>query len=134
LGIGTALSKTGAAEQVTIFLLQAGNHWSASGLIALLFAATLLLTSLISNAAAVAIVFPFAAAVATHATIPYKAVFLAIAFAASADFMTPIGYQTNLMVMGPGNYRFRDYFKTGFPLTLLYGGISLLFIFWYYNL
>lgn len=58
--------------------------------------------------------------------------FLAIAFAASADFITPIGYQTNLMVMGPGNYAFKDYSRIGLPLTFIYSIIVLIFLTQFY--
>ena len=63
---------------------------------------------------------------------PLHPFFVTIAFAASADFMTPIGYQTNLMVFGPGNYRFADYTKIGLPLTLIYGILVISFIHFYY--
>jgi di/tricarboxylate transporter len=87
---------------------------------------------LITNAAAVSIMFPISMEMGNQLGEPLTPFFVAIAFAASGDFMTPIGYQTNLMVMGPGNYKFKDYFKLGFPLTLLFTIISLLFINYYY--
>ena len=59
--------------------------------------------------------------------------FVAIAFAASGDFITPIGYQTNLMVYGPGGYSFRDFAKVGIPLTLIYAVTCLTFIAIYYS-
>jgi di/tricarboxylate transporter len=60
--------------------------------------------------------------------------FIAIAFAASGDFITPIGYQTNLMVYGPGGYSFKDFFKVGLPLTIIYMITCIGFIAWYYQL
>jgi len=87
---------------------------------------------LITNAAAVSIMFPIALELGNQLGQPLTPFFVAIAFAASGDFMTPIGYQTNLMVMGPGNYKFRDYFIIGFPLTLIYSVVVLCFINWYY--
>jgi di/tricarboxylate transporter len=133
LAIGLALSKTGAADWVTNSVLQLGGTQPVVA-ISLLFAVTLLITAVISNAAAIAIVFPLAVSLAHQLHISTTPVMVAIAFAASADFMTPIGYQTNLMVYGPGNYSFKDFFKVGFPLTLLYSTACIIFISWYYNL
>jgi di/tricarboxylate transporter len=133
LAIGLALSKTGAAQSVTEGVLQLGGTNPVVA-ISLLFIVTLFITAVISNAAAIAIVFPLAVSLAEQLDISTTPVMVAIAFAASADFMTPIGYQTNLMVYGPGNYSFKDFFKVGFPLTVLYSTACILFINWYYNL
>jgi di/tricarboxylate transporter len=133
LAIGQALSKTGAAHWVARGVLELGGNQPVIA-ISLLFAVTLFTTAVISNAAAVAIVFPLAVSLANQLHISTTPVMIAIAFAASADFMTPIGYQTNLMVYGPGNYAFKDFFKVGFPLTILYTTTCILFISWYYNL
>jgi di/tricarboxylate transporter len=74
----------------------------------------------ITNNAAAALIFPIAVATATQAGLDPKPFAIAIAIAASASFATPIGYQTNLMVYGPGGYRFRDFLKIGIPLNLLF--------------
>ncbi len=133
LAIGLALSKSGAAQWAATGVLGvSGTHPVAA--ISLLFAVTLLITAVISNPATVAIVFPLAVSLANQLHISATPVFVAIAFAASCDFMTPIGYQCNLMVYGPGNYSFKDFFKIGFPLTLLYATACIIFISWYYNL
>ncbi len=128
LAIGTALISTGAGELVASTINAVTGDSPGIVLIIVMFVLTTLLTSLITNAAAVAMMFPIALEMATLSGLPHQALFLTIAFAASADFMTPIGYQTNLMVMGPGNYRFGDYFKLGFPLTLIYTLICITFI------
>jgi di/tricarboxylate transporter len=133
LAIGQALAKTGAAQWVAEGLLQLGGNKPIVA-ISLLFTVTLFTTAVISNAAAVAIVFPLAVSLAQQLHISTTPVMIAIAFAASGDFMTPIGYQTNLMVYGPGNYAFKDFFKVGFPLTVIYTTACILFISWYYNL
>jgi di/tricarboxylate transporter len=133
LAIGLALSKSGAAEWVAIGVLSMSGTQPVAA-ISLLFAVTLLITAVISNPATVAIVFPLAVSLANQLQISTTPVFVAIAFAASCDFMSPIGYQCNLMVYGPGNYSFKDFFKIGFPLTLIYGTACIIFISRYYNL
>jgi di/tricarboxylate transporter len=133
LGIGLALTKSGAAQQVASAVLSVSGSQPVVA-ISLLFAVTLIITAVISNPATVAIVFPFAVSLSTQLHISTTPAFVAIAFAASCDFMSPIGYQCNLMVYGPGNYSFKDFFKIGFPLTLLYATACIIFISWYYNL
>lgn len=133
LAIGLALTKSGAAKLLVESFLQYGVTDPRTALV-LLFAVTVIITAVISNAATVAIVFPIAVSLAHQLHISTAPAFVAIAFASTCVFMTPIGYQCNLMVYGPGNYSFNDFFKAGLPLTLLYSGVCLLFIFWYYNL
>lgn len=133
LAIGLALTKSGAAQLLVGSLLHYGGSNPRTQMV-MLFATTVVITAVISNAAAVAIVFPLAVSMAQQLHISTAPVFVAIAFAVTCDFMTPIGYQCNLMVYGPGNYSFKDFFKVGFPLTFLYSSVCLLFIFWYYNL
>lgn len=132
LAIGVALTKTGAADLLAENLLLLTNEFSVIFVISILFLATIILTSLITNVAAVSIVFPIALSLSHQLGMPGTPFFVAIAFAASGDFMTPIGYQTNLMVMGPGGYTFKDFFKVGFPLTLLYTFACITFIKLYY--
>jgi di/tricarboxylate transporter len=78
--------------------------------------------------------FPIAMAVAQQMGLSYTPFFTAIAFAASGNFMTPIGYQTNLMVFGPGGYTFRDFLRVGTPLTIMYSILCIVFISYFYNL
>jgi di/tricarboxylate transporter len=132
LAIGVGLKNSGAANLLVEGVLYLSEQYSTIFSLSLLFIITLVLTSLITNAAAVSIMFPISMEMGNQLGEPLTPFFVAIAFAASGDFMTPIGYQTNLMVMGPGNYKFKDYFKLGFPLTLLFTIISLLFINYYY--
>jgi len=132
LSLGLALNNSGAASVLVNLLIHATDGSEVMFALVLLFIMTLILTSLITNAAAVSIMFPIALELGNQLGQPLTPFFVAIAFAASGDFMTPIGYQTNLMVMGPGNYKFRDYFIIGFPLTLIYSVVVLCFINWYY--
>lgn len=132
LAIGVALTNSGAAGMLVEGILEVSESVGIMMSISLLFLITLVLTSLITNAAAVSIMFPIAMEMGLQLEQPLTPFFVAIAFAASGDFMTPIGYQTNLMIMGPGNYKFKDYFGIGLPLTFIYTAIVLVFIKMYY--
>jgi di/tricarboxylate transporter len=134
LAIGVALQKSGAAALVASILIQSSKSLGTVAVITLLFVITIFITALITNAAAVAIVFPIAMALADQMHLPYTPFFVAIAFSASGDFMTPIGYQTNLMVYGPGGYTFKDFVRVGAPFTILYTVICITFITFYYHL
>jgi di/tricarboxylate transporter len=134
LAIGVALEKSGAAAVVAGILIDGGKSIGTVAVLSALFVVTIILTSLITNAAAVSIVFPIAMSLASQMQLPPTPFFVAIAFAASGDFMTPIGYQTNLMVYGPGGYTFKDFFRVGALLTVLYSLICITFISFYYKL
>ncbi|MCU0358831.1 MAG: SLC13 family permease [Cyclobacteriaceae bacterium] len=134
LAIGVALEKSGAATVIAQGLIQVGQSIGTVAVLSALFIITILLTSLVTNPAAVSIMFPIAMSLADQLQLPGTPFFVAIAFAASGDFMTPIGYQTNLMVYGPGGYTFKDFVKVGTPLTLLYAILCIGFITWYYGL
>ena len=115
-----ALQKTGLADQAASSLLTLLQHSSAFGALLVIYAITLVATELLSNAAAVALVLPIAAAVATGLEQQPMLFATAVVFAASQSFLSPIGYQTNLMVFAPGHYRFLDFFRFGWPLSLAY--------------
>jgi di/tricarboxylate transporter len=134
LALGVGLEKSGTADTIAYLLVTFSEKFGAVAVLASLFLVTIMLTALITNAAAVSIVFPVAMSVAEQLELPYTPFFVAIAFAASGDFMTPIGYQTNLMVYGPGGYTFRDFLKVGSPLTLMYVILCIVFISYFYNL
>ena len=86
----------------------------------LLYAFTAVCTELVTNNAAAALSFPIGLSIAENLGHSYKPYIMTIMIAASTSFVTPIGYATNLMVWQPGKYAFSDYFKVGFPLTLIY--------------
>jgi di/tricarboxylate transporter len=134
LAIGVALEKSGTADWIAKVLIVSGKSLGPVAVISALFLVTIFLTALITNAAAVSIVFPIAMSMAEQMSLPYTPFFVAIAYAASGDFMTPIGYQTNLMVYGPGGYTFRDFFRVGGLLTVLYTVICIGFISYFYKL
>lgn len=120
LAVGKAISNSGIAQISSNFFINLFGHNIISVLV-ILYITTNVITHFITNAAAVAITFPLA--FAAHASFPdisFTPFVLTIAYAASAAFLTPFGYQTNLMVYGPGNYQFRDYIKFGLPLAIIY--------------
>lgn len=120
LAIGQATISSGAAEVLSSIILEALIPWGAIGILCGLLILTTILTSFITNVGAIAIAFPLAYSLTTSMNISGEPFYLGIAFAASAAFMTPIGYQTNLIVYGPGGYNFKDFFRIGFPVTIVY--------------
>lgn len=134
LTLGKVFIDTGTAELLSSgFLSVVGNSHVHTVLVGL-FVFTVVLTSLVTNIAAVAIAFPIAYALAHQMQLPGAPFYLAIAFAASAAFLTPMAYQTNMMVYGPGGYKNTDFLRAGFPLLLVYSVTSLITIIWWYNL
>ncbi|MGM0507441.1 MAG: SLC13 family permease [Bacteroidota bacterium] len=131
LGIGSAIKQTGVAEELVYSMLS----WTGGSPFAMLVAtylATWILTELITNNAAAALILPVVFVIVQSIGVDYMPFVMAVIFAASASFSTPIGYQTNLMVMGPGGYRFSDYVKIGLPLNLIVAttAISCILIIW----
>lgn len=119
-GLSAALDKTGlAALLATQVAGLAGN--SEMGVLMSIFVATALLSAVMTNNAAAALMFPIALSLGAQTGVEPAAVALGVMFGASACYMTPIGYQTNLMVMGPGGYRFSDFLGIGGLVTLVSG-------------
>ncbi len=127
LAIGKALIDSGAAAWLTDLLFSGAGDWSPLVVLAGIFAATFVLTSLVTNVAAITIIFPIALSLASVGAIGAKPLFLTAAYGASCCFATPIAYQTNLMIMEAGNYRFRDFVRLGLPLSLVYAAVFLLY-------
>ena len=123
--LGIALEQTGAAELLGLAVGTTGEFLPALGVLWVFYVFTGLITSVISNNASVVLMIPVAveAAVAVDAN-PFAFV-LAVTFAASTAFMTPVGYQTNLFVYGPGGYTFGDFFRVGMPLQLLLSVVTV---------
>jgi di/tricarboxylate transporter len=117
-GVGAAIETTGLAQTVADGLVGAFEPLGTIGIILGVVLATTLLTELITNNAAAVVIFPIAIAVAASAGIDPRAMAIAVAITASSSFLTPLGYQTNTMVYGPGGYRFTDYLRAGIPLNL----------------
>lgn len=123
-GIGRALDTTGAAGEIAgaVLSLAQSNPWVA---LALVYLITTLFTEIITNNAAAVLVFPIALSLSQQLDVNFMPFAICIMMGASASFATPIGYQTNLMVYGPGGYRFGDYFRFGSPLNLIVGVVSV---------
>jgi len=120
--IGRAMLTTGLAPEIAQFVVSVAGSMGKVAVLAVVYAMTVAFTMLLSNTAAAALVFPIA--VSTAASVgftDFTPLAVVIAIGASAEFSTPIGYQTNLMVMGPGGYRWLDYTRFGGPLTLVCG-------------
>jgi di/tricarboxylate transporter len=134
LTFSKALIDTGVAEMLARGIIAIFSGGGSVGLMIGLFVITLVLTSFITHVATVSIVFPIAYALCHGLHIDPVPFYVAIAFAASASFHSPFSYQTNLMVLGPGNYRFKDFLKAGLPITGIYSVICIVFIIFYYQL
>ena len=120
LALGQATISSGAAEIISKLIMELLIPFGPLGILCGLLILTTVLTSFITNVGAVAIAFPLAYSISTSMGISGEPFFLGIAFAASAAFITPIGYQTNLIIYGPGGYNFKDFFKVGIPVTVVY--------------
>jgi di/tricarboxylate transporter len=127
LALGRALEVTGAAAAFSTSLLglAGSNPWIA---LATIYAITTLLTEVITNNAAAAVVFPIALSISQNLGVHFMPFAVAIMIGASASFSTPIGYQTNLMVYGPGGYKFTDFMRVGIPFNLMFWGLTVLIV------
>ena len=125
-GIGEALGASGAASALTGALVGATRAWGPTAALAATYLGTMLLTQLITNNAAAVLTFPFALGAARLLGVDPRPFAMAVAPAASNGFATPVGYQTHMMVYGPGGYRFGDYVKIGIPLDILVGVVTVL--------
>ena len=134
--VGIVIQKTGTADWIANLISLATSsvpvELQPKVLLALIYFMTIVLTEISSNAATAIIMTPIAIAVTQQMGFEPRAFVFAVAFAASASFITPVGYQTNLMVYGPGGYKFSDYIRVGFPLAFMFWimAIFLLPIIW----
>ncbi len=122
IGLSKALIATETSKLLATSFLSVFEPLGALGILFGIYITTNLLTEFVTNAAAASIVFPIALATAQTMGegVPTEPYILAVAYGASASFLTPIGYQTNLMVLGPGGYQVKDFTKVGLPLSLIY--------------
>jgi di/tricarboxylate transporter len=132
LPLGLALERTGGADLLAGVLIGWVGSYGPHAILSTLFLVTTILTAFMSNTATAALLVPIAVTTAGTLGIDPRPLIIAIAFGASASFMTPVGYQTNLLVYGPGSYRFGDYLKVGVPLTIVFWALATVLIplFW----
>ncbi len=127
IGIGAALTKSGAASAIAHQLVATAGAEPMLALI-LIYLMTVLCTELITNNAAAVLMFPIALMTSQQLDVSMMPFIISIMFAASCSFATPIGYQTNLMVYGPGGYHFSDYLRFGLPITVILAAMALTII------
>jgi di/tricarboxylate transporter len=128
------MESSGLAEHAAHWMVAATGGGSVRGALLGVVLATLVTTELITNNAAAALIFPIALASAAQVGADPRAFAIAVGVAASNSFLTPIGYQTNTMVYGPGGYRFGDYVRVGLPLSLTTVVTTVLVIPWAWGL
>ena len=132
LPVGLALEKSGAAQLLAVHSVGLLGPLGPVALLAGIYLLTAVLTEFMSNNASAVLLAPIAISMARELGVNPKPFLIAVMFAASTAFATPVGYQTNAMVYNPGGYRFTDYTRVGIPLILLFWGLSVYFIprFW----
>ena len=130
--LGRALEQSGATTVLADYLVHVTIGYSPIVLLALIMVLTMLLSDIMNNAATAVVMAPFSVAVAHKLGVHADPFLMAVAIGASCAFLTPIGHQNNLLVMGPGGYRFGDYWRMGLPLELIILAVSLplLLMFW----
>ena len=126
--ISKAMVNSGVADAVARFIIGMSHHYGPHVLLAAVFIITNLFTELITNNAAAALAFPLALSISSQMGVSPMPFFVVICMAASASFSTPIGYQTNLIVQGIGNYKFTDFVRIGLPLNIITFLISVILV------
>ena len=128
MGIGQAVEASGLAFAVAQSIIFVSSGINPIAVIAIIYLVTNLLTELMTNQAAAILMVPIGIVVAQDLGFDLEAIAVTISIAASASFVTPFGYQTNLMVMAAGGYRFTDYARVGFPVSLIVMAITILMV------
>jgi len=132
--LGIAMENSGAAELLAELVVMTGDYLPLIAVLGVFYFVTALLTNVISNNASVVLMIPVAIEAATTLGADPFSFVLAVMFAASTAFMTPVGYQTNLFVYGPGGYKFTDYIRVGGPLQLLLGVVTTVGVAYFFPL
>lgn len=132
-GLGAALQNSGASASIASGFFSVTESWGPVAAIACVYLLAAITTEIITNNAVVVLLFPICVDIAKLYAISPRPLLIALTLAASASFMTPIGYQTNLMVYGPGGYRFWDYFRFGAPLALILWPVAVTMIYFLWS-
>jgi di/tricarboxylate transporter len=130
--VSDAIQSTGASDLIAGGLASLAVTLPAEGTVVMMLLAAMLLTPFLNNAATVLVMAPIAASLAQKLGLNADPLLMAVAIGAACDFLTPIGHQCNTLVMGPGGYKFGDYWRLGLPLSIMVVvmGSSLLLLFW----
>ncbi|MDP3535143.1 MAG: SLC13 family permease [Halomonas sp.] len=134
LPVGEALETSGGAEIIADALLRFGVEWPIIVSLVGLFIISMLLSNVVNNAAAALLMAPIAASLASGFDVSMDPFLMVVAVSASCAFLTPIGHQSNTLVLGPGGYRFGDYWKLGLPLSLVVLAVAIPMILWVWPL
>lgn len=132
LPVGAALEATGGAALIASLILDLGGSIPNWAILTLILVITMFLSDIINNAATVVLMAPIAIGVADGIGVSIDPFLMAVAVGGSCAFLTPIGHQSNTLVMGPGGYKFTDYWRMGLPLEVIIValGIPAIIYFW----
>ncbi len=134
MAVGQALQETGTTDMIANAIVQVAGDLSPLWILTLVMVATMAVSNVVNNAATALIMAPIAFVVARQLEVSADAFLMAVAVGASSAFLTPIGHQSNTLVMGPGGYRFNDYWRLGLPLSVLIVLVSVPAIAWFWPL
>lgn len=132
LALGKAMKNSGLSKEIADFLMNVSQYFGDLGLFVLIFVITSFLAAYVTSKAAIAIMIPVGLSLASVTQIEALPFILIIAFASGANFITPHGYQTNLMVFQSGNYTYQNFMRIGLPLTLLYMIVTVICVTYIY--